>query len=80
MWLDAKVADTATEWLFRERLVKAKAIDGLFVRSDASLTYLDYLRRAGRSSMPSCAGSEAAQHRNSEDKKAAIKQGKIQER
>lgn len=36
--LDGTVPDATTVWLFRERLMKAKAIDKLFARSDAALT------------------------------------------
>lgn len=36
--LDGTVPDATTLWLFRERLVKAKAIDRLFARFDAALT------------------------------------------
>ncbi len=36
--LDGTVPHATTMWLFRERLVKAKAIDKLFARFDAALT------------------------------------------
>ena len=36
--LDGRVPDATTVWLFRERLVQAKAIDKLFARFDAALT------------------------------------------
>jgi len=34
--LDARVPDATKVWLFREQLVKAKAIDKLFERFDAA--------------------------------------------
>jgi hypothetical protein len=45
--LDGKVPDATTIWLFRERLVQAKAIDKLFARFDAALTDRGYLAMAG---------------------------------
>tara|TARA_R110002167_G_scaffold59293_5_gene167940 strand:+ start:1792 stop:2385 length:594 start_codon:yes stop_codon:yes gene_type:complete len=50
--LEGTVPDATTVWLFRERLVKAKAIDRLFARFDAALTDRGYLAMAGRSSTP----------------------------
>ena len=41
--LDGTVPDATTVWLFRERLVQAKAIDTLFARFDAALTDRGYL-------------------------------------
>ena len=41
--LDGRVPDATTVWLFRERLVQAKAIDKLFARFDAALTDRGYL-------------------------------------
>jgi IS5 family transposase len=42
------VPDATTVWLFRKRLVKAKAIDRLFARFDAALTYRGYLAMGGQ--------------------------------
>jgi IS5 family transposase len=41
--LEGTVPDATTVWLFRERLVKAKAIDRLFARFDAALKERGYL-------------------------------------
>ncbi|SEJ65609.1 Transposase and inactivated derivatives, IS5 family [Sphingobium sp. AP50] len=41
--LEGTVPDVTTVWLFRERLVKAKAIDRLFARFDAALKDRGYL-------------------------------------
>ncbi len=61
--LDGTVPDATTVWLFRERLVKAKAIDRLFAHFDAVLKdrdgRTDHRRDGG-------AGAEAAQHRSRE--------------
>ncbi len=46
--LDGTVPDATTVWLFRERLVKAKAIDRLFARFDAALTDRGYLAMGGQ--------------------------------
>lgn len=46
--LDGTVPDATTVWLFRERLVKAKAIDRLFARFDAALTDQGYLAMGGQ--------------------------------
>jgi hypothetical protein len=46
--LDGTVPDATTVWLFRERLVKAKAIGRLFARFDAALTNRGYLAMGGQ--------------------------------
>ena len=46
--LDGRVPDATTVWLFRERLVQAKAIDKLFARFDAALTDRGYLAMGGQ--------------------------------
>jgi transposase, IS5 family len=46
--LDGAVPDATTVWLFRERFVKAKAMDKLFARFDAALTTKVYLAMGGR--------------------------------
>ena len=48
MGLDGKVPDATTVWLFRERLVKTRAIDKLFARFDAALTGRGYLAMGGQ--------------------------------
>lgn len=45
--LDRTVPDAMTVWLFRERLVRAKAIDRLFAHFDAALTDRGYLAMGG---------------------------------
>jgi transposase len=46
--LDGTVPDATTVWLFRERLVQAKAIERLFARFDAALTERGYLAMGGQ--------------------------------
>lgn len=46
--LEGTVPDATTVWLFRERLVKAKAIDRLFARFDAALKDRGYLAMGGQ--------------------------------
>ena len=76
--LDGRVPDATTVWLFRERLVQAKAIDKLFARFDAALTDRGYLAMGGQ--IIDATVVPAPRQRNTEDEKAAIKQGKIPER
>lgn len=76
--LDGKVPDATTIWLFRERLEKAKAIDKLFARFDAALTDRGYLAMGGQ--IIDATVVPAPKQRNTEDEKAAIKQGKVPER
>lgn len=76
--LDGKVPDTTTVWLFRERLVQAKAIDKLFARFDAALTDRGYLAMGGQ--IIDATVVPAPRQRNTEDEKAAIKQSKVPER
>jgi IS5 family transposase len=70
------VPDATTVWLFRERLVQAKAIDKLFVRFDAALKDRGYLAMGGQiidATVP------APKQRNTEAEKAAIKEGRVPE-
>jgi len=76
--LDGKVPDATTVWLFRERLVKAGAIERLFARFDAALTDRGYLAMGGQ--IIDATVVPAPKQRNTEDEKVAIKQGKIPER
>ena len=76
--LDGRVPDATTIWLFRERLVQAKAIDKLFARFDAALTERGYLAMGGQ--IIDATVVPAPKQRNNEDEKAAIKQGKVPER
>jgi len=76
--LDGRVPDATTVWLFREQLVKAKAIDKLFARLDAALTDRGYL--AMGSQIIDATVVPAPKQRNTEDEKAAIKQGKVRQK
>ena len=76
--LDGAAPDATTVWLFRKRLVKAKAIDRLFARFDAALTDRGYLAMGGQ--IIDATVVPAPKQRNTEEEKAAIKEGRIPER
>jgi len=76
--LDGTVPDATTVWLFRERLVKAKVIDRLFARFDAALTDQGYLAMGGQ--IIDATVVPAPKQRNTEEEKAALKEGRIPER
>ena len=69
--------DATTLWLFRERLVKAKAIDRLFARFDAALTDRGYLAMGGQ--IIDATVVPAPKQHNTETEKAAIKEGRVPE-
>jgi len=73
--LDGTVPDATTIWLFRERLVKARAIDKLFARFDALLKDRGYLAMGGQ--IIDATVVPAPKQRNTEEEKAAIKDGRI---
>lgn len=75
--LDGTVPDATTVWLFRERLVKAKAIDRLFARFDAALTDRGYLAMGGQ--IIDATVVPAPKQRNTEAEKTAIKEGRVPE-
>ena len=75
--LDGTVPDATTVWLFRERLVKAKAIDKLFARFDAALKDRGYLAMGGQ--ILDATIVPAPRQRNTEDEKTAIKEGRVPE-
>lgn len=75
--LDGTVPDATTVWLFRERLVQAKAIDRLFARFDAALKDRGYLAMGGQ--IIDATVVPAPKQRNTEAEKAAIKQGRVPE-
>ncbi len=75
--LDGTVPDATTVWLFRERLVQAKAIDTLFARFDAALTDRGYLAMGGQ--IIDATVVPAPKQRNTEAEKAAIKEGRVPE-
>lgn len=73
--LDGRVPDATTVWLFRERLVKAKAIDKLFARFDAALKDRGYLAMGGQ--ILDATIVPAPKQRNTEEEKATIKEGRV---
>lgn len=75
--IDGTVPDATTVWLFRERLVKAKAIDRLFARFDAALTERGYLAMGGQ--IIDATVVPAPKQRNTEAEKTAIKEGRVPE-
>lgn len=75
--LDGTVPDATTLWLFRERLVQAKAIDRLFTRFDAALKDPGYLAMGGQ--IIDATVVPAPKQRNTEAEKAAIKEGRVPE-
>lgn len=75
--LDGRVPDATTVWLFRERLVKAKAIDRLFARFDAALKDRGYLAMGGQ--ILDATIVPAPTQRNTDEEKAAIKEGRVPE-
>ena len=72
-----RVPDARTIWLFRERLIKAKAIEPLFARFDPALRAAGYIAMSGQIVDASLVA--APKQRNSEDEKQAIKAGRIPE-
>jgi IS5 family transposase len=75
--LDGTVPDATTVWLFRERLVQAKAIDKLFARFDVALKDRGYLAMGGQ--IIDATVVPAPKQRNTEAEKAAIKEGRVPE-
>jgi len=75
--LDGAVPDATTIWLFRERLVKARAIEKLFTRFDAVLKDKGYLAMGGQ--IVDASVVPAPKQRNTEQEKTAIKEGRIPE-
>lgn len=73
--LDGRVPDATTVSLFRERLGQAKAIDKLFARFDAALTDRGYLAMGAQ--IIDATVVSATKQRNTEEEKAAIKDGRI---
>lgn len=73
--LDGTVPDATTVWLFRERLVQAKAIDKLFTRFDAALKDRGYLAMGGQ--IIDATVVPAPKQRNTEAEKAAIKEDRM---
>lgn len=70
-----RVPDARTIWLFREKLTKAGAIEGLFARFDAALRASGYIAMSGQ--IVDATLVAAPKQRNSEEEKKAIKEGRI---
>ena len=75
--LDGAVPDATTVWLFRERLVKAGAIDSLFTRFDAALTERGFVAMGGQ--IIDATVVPAPRQRNSDGEKKDIREGRIPE-
>jgi transposase, IS5 family len=75
--LGERVPDARTIWAFRERLVKANAIERLFARFDQAVRAAGYLAMSGQIIDASLVA--APKQRNTEEEKQAIKEGRIPE-
>jgi len=75
--LGDRVPDARTIWAFRERLVKAAAIKGLFARFDQAVRAQGFIPMAGQIVDASLVA--APRQRNTEAEKAEIKAGRIPE-
>ena len=72
--LSDRVPDAKTIWMFRERLTRASAIDGLFRRFDTAVRAAGYIAMSGQLVDSSLVA--APKQRNTRDEKQAIKAGK----
>jgi IS5 family transposase len=72
-----RVPDARTIWLFREKLTRADAIKRLFEQFDTTLRQAGYIAMGGQ--IVDASLIAAPKQRNTEDEKAAIKQGRIPE-
>jgi IS5 family transposase len=75
--LHARVPDAKTIWLFRELLVRAKAIEWLFDRFDEHLRGHGYLAMSGQ--IVDATIVAAPKQRNSDPEKDALKAGEVPE-
>jgi IS5 family transposase len=75
--LSDRVPDARTIWLFREKLTKAGAIEGLFTRFDAALREKGYIAMGGQ--IVDASLIAAPKQRNTDEEKKAIKEGRIPE-
>jgi IS5 family transposase len=73
--LHDRVPDAKTIWLYRELLVRARAVEGLFDRFDAHLREHGYLAMSGQIVDASIVA--APKQRNTDAEKDALKQGRI---
>ena len=72
--LSDRVPDAKTIWMFRERLTRAGAIDGLFRRFDVAIRAAGYIAMSGQLVDSSLVA--APKQRNTRGEKQAIKAGK----
>ncbi len=70
-----KAPDAKTIWIFRERLTKAGAIEGLFARFDAAVREAGYIPMSGQ--IVDASLIAAPKQRNSDGEKADIKAGRV---
>ena len=73
--LSDRIPDARTIWLFREKLTKAGAIGPLFERFDATLRQSGYIAMSGQ--IVDASLIAAPRHRNTNEEKAAIKEGRV---
>ena len=73
--LTDKAPDAKTIWVFRERLTKAGAIDGLFTRFDKAVRAAGYIPMSGE--IVDASLVLAPKQRNTDGEKADIKDGRI---
>jgi IS5 family transposase len=73
--LGDRVPDATTIWLFRERLTKTGAIEGLFARFDNAVRAAGYIPMSGQIIDASLVA--APRQRTTQDEKADIKAGRI---
>lgn len=72
-----RVPDARTIWLYREKLTRAGAIEGLFARFDQALRASGFIAMSGQ--IVDATLVSAPKQRNTEDEKQAIKEGRIPE-
>lgn len=75
--LGDRVPDAKTIWLFRERLVRAGAIEGLFRQFDAVIREAGYIAMSGQ--LIDATVVAAPKQRNTEEEKTQIRKGVIPE-
>lgn len=73
--LAARIPDARTIWLYREKLTKAGAIEGLFARFDQALRASGFIAMSGQ--IVDATLVSAPKQRNTEEEKQAIKEGRI---
>ena len=73
--LAERIPDARTIWLYREKLTKAGAIEGLFARFDQALRASGFIAMSGQ--IVDATLVSAPKQRNTEEEKQAIKEGRI---